>query len=687
MGLSLQSALRASASLVVLAAGLAPAAAQQASSTPLDEITVTATRQDEKAVDALASVSVTNRQEIRTQAPQRIGTIVSQMPGVTTQENPNDPATAINIRGLQDFGRVAVTIDGARQNFQRSGHNANGAFFLDPAFIRTIDITRGPVANIYGSGAIGGVASFETVEPRDILRPGEKFATELGFTGVVGGRQGGVFGHGIGAMRPTDWASALVGLSFRNLDSYKDGGGNIIRDSGQELVSGLGKIVLTPGDGHTIKLSGQYQKYDFANGLGTGTSPRRTNEVTTSNLVAKYSFSRPDNDWLNLNVSAYRTTTDTDQVRISGTPAQIGNSRFFRIETIGVDVNNTTRFDLGAVKMAVTYGVDAFQDQVRTYDPNSNGDETTPRGRRSAYGGFIQNHIKWSMVDVIAGLRYDGYQLSGGGNASNGQRVSPKITIGITPIEGIQPYVTYAEGYRAPSVTETLVNGLHPAPSTFLFIPNPRLKPEIGKTLEAGVNLKYDNVLQAGDKFRGKVSVFQNRVTNFIEGVFTDPGNDCGNPFVPAGCADAVYTYQNITRAKLQGVEAEFAYDAKRWFASIGGSITRGDNLVLNQPLESVYPDKISFAGGMRFLDEKLIVGGRVTLVSEQKRLPAATVLANASKAYGLVDANISYEVAKDTRFFAIAENIGDVRIKRYRDSDRSPGLVTKFGFTTRLGM
>ncbi|HRE21726.1 MAG TPA: TonB-dependent hemoglobin/transferrin/lactoferrin family receptor [Rhabdaerophilum sp.] len=691
MGIAHRRALAASVSLLALGAlnfaGPAFGQAQPATEAPLEDITVTATRTEERSVDALAPVTVTNRQEIRRQTPQRIGTIISQIPGVTTQENPNDPATSINIRGLQDFGRVAVTIDGARQNFQRSGHNANGAFFLDPAFIRMIDVTRGPVANVYGSGAIGGVASFTTVEPRDILRPGEKFATELGFTGVLGGRQNGVYGHGIGAMRANDWASALLGLSFRDLNAYKDGGGNVIRDSGQELVSGLGKIVLTPGDGHTIKLSGQLQKYDFANGLGTSTSPRRTNDVRTSNLVASYSFSRPDNDWLNLNVSAYRTTTDTDQARISGTPAQIGNKRFFKIATYGVDASNTSRFTFGAVKMALTYGADFFEDRVKTSDPFSNGDETTPGGRRLVYGSFIQNHLQWNRFDLITALRFDGYELAGGGNSSSGQRVSPKLTLGYTIIEGIQPYVTYAEGYRAPAITETLVNGLHPVPSTFTFIPNPNLRPEIGKTLEAGLNLKFDNVLKEGDRLRGKFSVFQNRVNNYIEGVFSDPGNDCGNPFIPAGCADATYTYRNIARARLRGIEGEIAYDARRWFASLSGSMVRGDNLTLDQPLESVYPDKIALAGGLRFLDEKLVLGGRVTLVAKQNRLPAASIAANASKAYALVDANVSYEFAKDSRFFALVENIGDVRYRRYRDGDRSPGLVTKFGFTTRLGI
>lgn len=672
-------------------ASLGAAMAQQAapaerSATALDDISVTATRQEERAVDSMASVSVTNRQELRRQNPQRIGTILSQTPGVATQENPNDPATAINIRGLQDFGRVAVTVDGARQNFQRSGHNANGSFFLDPAFVRGIDITRGPVANLYGSGAIGGVVSFETVDPRDILRPREKIAGELGVTALLGGRQNGVNGYGIAAARPTDWVSVLAGVSFRDLNRFKDGGGNLIADSGQDLGSGIGKIVLTPGDGHMLKLSGQYQTYDFTNGLGTTTTPRRTNDVTTTNLVARYTFSRPDNDWLNLSASAYRTTTDTRQVRISGTPAQIGNARYFKIETIGTDVNNTTRYEFGGVKFATTYGLDLFQDRVRTFDPASNGDETTPGGRRLVYGGFVQQHLSWSMVDVIGGLRYDGYRLEGSTTGSDGQRVSPKITVGITPIQGIQPYVTYAEGYRAPAITETLVNGLHPGGpfSNFTFVPNPNLRPEVGKTLEAGVNLKFDNVLQKGDAVRGKVAIFENRVKDYIEGRLSDPGNDCG--VVLNGCNDATYGYANVSRARLRGIEAEFAYDARRWFATLAASTVRGDNLSNGQPLESVSPDKLILGGGLRFLDEALTVGARLTLVDRQRRLPT-TATATASKAYALVDVYTTYEFVKDTRAFVQIDNLGDVRYKRFRDGDYSPGLVAKFGLSTRLGM
>ncbi len=651
---------------------------------PLDEITVTATRTEERAVDALAAVSVTTRQEIRSQQPQRIGTIVSQVPGVSTQENPNDPATAINVRGLQDFGRVAVTVDGARQNFQRSGHNANGAFFLDPAFIRAIDITRGPVANIYGSGAIGGVVSFETVDPRDILRPGERVAGEFSGTGIAGSQLGG-YGSAIGAARPTDWFSALAGFSFRNFGQYRDGAGIRILDSDQDLKSGIGKVVVTPADGHTIKVSGQYQSYDFANGIGTSTAPRRQNEVTTSNVVARYSFARPDNPWIDLVATGYVTETDTQQRRISGTPAQIGQSRFFRVTTTGVDVHNTSRFDLGPATLAVTYGGDVFEDRVRTSDPAGNGDETTPSGRRSVYGGFVQGHLKWAAFDVIGAVRYDAYDLSGGRTSSGGDRVSPKITVGFTPLPGLQVYGTYAEGYRAPSVTETLVDGLHPAPASFLFVPNPDLRPEVGRTIEGGVNLRFDDIAAKGDRLRGKAAVFRNDVTDFIDGVFVDPRAPCGAP-IPGACADAFFTYQNVARAQLTGVEGEMSYDAGAWFGRLYGSSVRGDNVDAREPLQSVYPDRLGLAGGLRFLDEKLVVGGRVTLVAAQRRLPAVTILTQASKAYALVDLDASYAFSPDTRAYLTLENIGDIRYRRYRDGDFSPGFTAKLGFTTRFG-
>jgi hemoglobin/transferrin/lactoferrin receptor protein len=636
----------------------------------LDEITITVSKVAEKVIDALASVSVTSRTEIRTQQPQRIGTVISQTPGVWTEENPDDPATAINVRGLQDFGRVAVTIDGARQNFQRSGHNADGAFYLDTAFIRSIDITRGPVANVYGSGAIGGVVSFETVDPADILRPGEQIAGEL--TGrTLFQSQEGYNGSFIGAIRPVDQFQILLGGALKDLDDYKDGSNNLVPDSGHDVESYIGKVVFEPREGHRLELTGQAQGFDFTGGAGTATSPRRTSDVDTENYTAQYGYRSNDTALVDVRASAYFTSTDAFQKRISGTPAQQQQTRDFSIETTGFDANNTSRFDIGDVRLAVTYGADLFHDKVKVVDDFGTADLFTPTGKRTVYGGFIQSHMQWQMFDLIAAGRYDAYDLEGGEAELDGERLSPKVTLGVTPFRGFQVYGTYAEGYRSPAITETLIGGFHPPPANFEFLPNPNLKPEVGKTLEAGVNIKYDDVLIEGDTLRAKSAIYQNDVSDFIEGIFDPIAN--------------TYQYVNVADAQLWGIEGELVYDAGAWFATAAGSMNRGDNETTDEPLQSVYPDKLILGAGVRLLENDLTLGARLTLVAEQDRLPAAAV-ALASESYELIDIYAAYDLYDFAQIYASIDNVGDVTYIRYRDGDESPGLVAKVGFTTRFG-
>ena len=57
--------------------------------------------------------------------------------------------------------------------------------------------------------------------------------------------------------------------------------------------------------------------------------------------------------------------------------------------------------------------------------------------------------------------------------STGGDRFSPKITVGVTPVAGFTPYVSYAEGYRAPSITETLIAGEHATGGGPPFFPCP----------------------------------------------------------------------------------------------------------------------------------------------------------------------------------------------------------------------
>ena len=205
----------------MLAAGLSAAHAQ----TTLDPITVLATKTIEKTIDALAMVSSVRQEQIDQLQPKRTSDLFFGLPSVWFRERADTPETAINIRGLQDFGRVAVVIDGARQNFQRSGHNANGQFFLDPELVGDVDVARGPVTNIYGSGAIGGVVSFRTKDVQDVLLPGEKYG---GFANVqMGSNTWRGLGSFFGAARPNQNVDVIVGGTYRSQAEYKDGHGDI----------------------------------------------------------------------------------------------------------------------------------------------------------------------------------------------------------------------------------------------------------------------------------------------------------------------------------------------------------------------------------------------------------------------------------------------------------------------------
>ena len=200
----------------------------------LDTITVAASKTEERAIDALAPVSVVTLEQIQGLQPNRLSDIFYNVPGVSFQERGDDPATVINIRGLQDFGRVAVVVDGARQNYQRTGHNANGSFFLDPELVGGVDVVRGPTANIYGSGAIGGVVSFRTKDINDVVRPGERWGVDM--TGSDGTNNARGLGSIFGGVRADPNVDVFGGAVYRTQGNYKDGNGTEIGNTGNEIA-------------------------------------------------------------------------------------------------------------------------------------------------------------------------------------------------------------------------------------------------------------------------------------------------------------------------------------------------------------------------------------------------------------------------------------------------------------------
>lgn len=674
-------------------------------------MTDVATKTQEPVIDTLAGVSVVRQEQIDQAMPARVSDIFMGVPSVWFADRPDDPGSSINIRGLQDFGRVAVLVDGATQDFQRSGHFANGQFYVDPELLAGVDVVRGPVANIYGSGAIGGVASFRTKDLDDILLPGETAAIQS---------------HGMFGTNGSQWlASTFMGARgaagdifaggvFRDSQDYRDGDGNTIQNTGSELESGMVKLTTRPSEGQEIKLSAITYNTDYNFGQTTGEEGIYATAVQNQTVTAAYNLKSPETSLLDFHSNAYWNQTYVKQtvtvpfveqgIDFTGPP---GTTSSFLLNTGGFNINNTSRFDTGPFRHAITYGGDFVGDNVSVMDGNDPGAPLTPGGRRSAYGGFVEWKINYSTwLEMINALRYDGFNLEGDGVSHFGQRVSPKTTLGITPIPGLTPYVTYAEGYRAPSVTESFIEGYHPG-ELFYFMPNPNLQPEVGKTIEGGLNIKYDNVFAADDKIRAKINVFQNNISNYIDlaqvfydptGALSPPPQCVSTPYFYTDC----YQYVNVGQARIQGVELEAKYDAGRWFASLSGQHLTGQNLSEGGPLATIPPDQISLLLGVRAFERKLTVAMRWTAVAAKplSQIPleqgdtGLVPIFDPTPAYSLVNLYIGYQPIPDVTAAFSVENLLNVDYTKYMCCSTaagyvvpSPGITFKGSLTIRYGV
>src|SRR5690606_201976 len=89
-----------------------------------------------------------------------------------------------------------------------------------------------------------------------------------------------------------------------------------------------------------------------------------------------------------------------------------GSRSTYDLDTRGIDIWNTSRFDTGALQHELTYGGDWVTDDVVTERAGSGDmDVYTPSGTRRVSGVYVQDKVSWEWLEVIGGLRYDSYKL------------------------------------------------------------------------------------------------------------------------------------------------------------------------------------------------------------------------------------------------------------------------------------
>ncbi len=655
------------------------AIAQQATSDrviELDTITVSDTRSAQSPLDSLAGVSVVTSEELDRQMSESGADVLRRLPGVGATVSGDDASIAANIRGLQQMGRVVITLDGARQDFWRVGHGS-GSFYIEPELLKQATVIRGPASNSYGSGAIGGVIAFETKDASDMLIGEETWALSQKI-------RYGTNGEGLGSVTTGAWKLSdkfeIIGsFGFRDTDAYKDGNGDHVRWTGERVASGFLKGVFRPAEGHEFKLGVTRQDInDIISGSSGSTSPtlsRYDTDTIVDTYTAAWNYRPSDNELVDLTVSAGRGTTRNDQFKVWPI-ATMGESRYYDVATSTFSAQNVSRFSIGSWDHSLTFGADVGQMK------GSSDTDNFGSGTQDTRGAFAQWQGRNGPISLIASARYDTYKLEGTTKTSpdaasqevsvSGNRLSPRVSFGYDVAEGVQLFAGYSEGYRAPHLQEMFrKNGSHGAG----YEPNLLLRPEVAKSFEIGANIRRDNLFRDGDALRTKVTIFDTDVEDYIDTVAT---------------AGAATRYENIGKARLKGIELEGSYDFGAGYITLASSFTSAE-LASGENLGNTPLDAATARVGLRALNDKLDYG-----VEYQYQGAVDRVTGTIEKRHPAVDLfNVfsSYQISDSAAFDFGVQNVFD---KAYTDpqtgwstsSDihQGRGRTLRMAFTKRFG-
>jgi hemoglobin/transferrin/lactoferrin receptor protein len=381
---------------------------------------------------ASKSISVISREAVQKAAVRDTRQLFNTVAGVYSGDGQGSfPTVSPNIRGLQDSGRVIVSIDGARQNAQDGGRygaagiGSFGMAMVDTAFIRSVEVDRSVDATSNMVGSLGGGVEFRTVEADDIISDGNTWGFEVSGTGGTNAYNLDAFA--LGAMHIDEHFSLTVGGSRQKFGAYEAG-------QNGPPVSGRSDLVDRDNTGQFVKVEMAYDDFDaslawvrqeknFAYYVNIIDEIGSSFDTTNNTLVGDVHWN-PDNPLIDLKskvwFNRFDSLEDRDERPLFTVQTDIDKS----LSSIGFSVENTSMWDIGAGALRFNYGLEGYRDEgkksasssVIDTDPRiaSSYGAFSPAGRRDNASSFLNatyEPVEW--VSVTGGLRYDWYRLKG----------------------------------------------------------------------------------------------------------------------------------------------------------------------------------------------------------------------------------------------------------------------------------
>jgi vitamin B12 transporter len=608
-----------------------------------EDLVVTATRVPSLVENIPAGVTVIDRKTIEERGYVTLVDALTAVPGLHVAQSGGPGSQAsVFIRGTNS-NHVLVLIDGVPVN---DPADPGGAFNFGVdtlADVDRIEIVRGAMSSLYGSGAIGGVINVITKHGKGAPHGHVTLAAGAPRQGLAQGDVSGGFGL-------WDYAANVQGLSERGFDQTPQreipiytGEADGDRSELAQLEVGVTPFTDTR---FSVLLRARDAKYGYDELAGTAIDAGNASGYDSS-LFGKLGVTSKLFDGL-WDTTLFVTRLQNDRrYTITATPLDpeddTGDSRYHGRRT-DAEWNNTLHLADVYVFSAnsITFGYQHVADQVNT-KINTN----------SIFGPYLSSVRAHDDSDS----GYLGAQSTVLGRlALTGQVREDATTIagdaftwrfgGVLDVPEIASHIkaSYGTGFRAPALYDRY--GI----DDYGFIGNPDLKPEYSRGYEAGITTDLPSPLRDSGA-SVTVTYFNNRIHNLIETVYA---------------ADYLSsTDVNIDRARTQGIEASVDVHVSHWLqGNVGYTYTDARDLntqalLLRRPYNQGFANlRLQPFPGFVVTPELLYIGNFQDYLTSNLGVPGATT--GLSPSGVIFNMNISWQVTPAVQVFIWGKNLGD---------------------------
>jgi len=580
----------------------------------IEEVVVTASRRTQSIRDVQASVEVIPEAKLQTFSGATITDALRQSVGLEARNGGAN--SSVTIRGQIPSGGTSVLIlfDGLPRTGKYGITNLNNYPYEDVA---RIEVIRGPMSALYGANASGGVINIITKpaggEPRQAVN------LTAGTT-TAGGRES--LNLGATARFGDETLGSRLAFNARLANGFR-----FNKAVSTEDLSGINELSLTytadwkGGEGQTLRGTVEgFRQDDKRNAILAAAPPTRPQAIAykaaekEDRLYGAVQYSSEIGiGTLALDASYGHSKGSTNR----SFPAAIETTIFDQSILQG-------RYFIEAGDHSLIAGAGWQRDKV---DVSINSRSAT----RDNLNAYIQDELSFA----------DNWKLTGGVRVDDfddfGTVTNPRVTLGWT---GDRLYARggFGTAFRAPAVLEQYSSFVR---GRFLITGNQNLLSEDADTYEAAVGWR-------GQSASAEVVLHDTKIKNLIEAVQT--------PRVQNGLI--VFEYQNRRRAEIWGVESSFRIRATEdieFEGSVEYLNAKDADTSVRLTGRSKYVGRVGATWNVDPITMTLRARKQFDFYAAD---PAIRGSAPFDTDYGVVDANVSYQIADNIKMALGLDNV-----------------------------